>query len=105
MRKGISMQALLKASAVLLVATSAQTQFTHSGCEDLKASDFRKTEVFARNPNHTSIDEPMQVGLHGLKGPDGKVASVDVYFVGRKGQVKHFNGAAKAMTDMGTISV
>lgn len=93
------------AAWALLAAAPLLAQFSYPGCEDLKASDFKKTEIFTRTAGNTSIDEPVQMSLHGVKGADGKVASVDVYFVGRKGQVKRFTGATKTVVDIGTITV
>jgi cytochrome c len=88
-----------------LLALPAAAQFTYPGCADLKASDFRKTELFTRSSSGVPFEEPVQMGLHGVKGADGRISHVDIYFVGRKGRVRVFKGDTRKVQDVGTIDV
>ena len=82
---------------------------TYSGCPGgqgatLDPSHFRKQELYGRNaiPGGTVLNEPVQIALHPIKA-NGAITAVDIYSVGRLGKVFYYNGAAKTVSDMGTI--
>ncbi len=97
-------------SSFLLCGISTHAQFSYPGCNDLKASDFKATEVINRNggggalATDNSIEEPVQMDLHGVKNGT-TLDHVDIYFVQRGGGVKYFNAATKKISDMGKIEV
>jgi cytochrome c len=86
----------------------AWAQFTYPGCADLKSSDFKMTEVFNRKGGDgvggfdAGIAEPVQMDLHAVR-KGSALSQVDIYFVERLGNVKHFDGGTKKITTMGKI--
>jgi len=113
---------LLSALAALsaFAAVPVHSQFPHPGCPALKAADFRKTVVLSRvaeagSATDATLKEPVQMDLHGVKGPDGKVRHVDIYFVQRAdgpsgaggvdASVKRFDGATSKVGVVGKLRV
>ncbi|HLP43062.1 MAG TPA: PQQ-dependent sugar dehydrogenase, partial [Fibrobacteria bacterium] len=91
-----------------LATTVVHAQRSYPGCDPLKASDFRITEIFNRNgqnqplASESGISEPTNMDLHAVRQGDS-VALVDVYFVERLGKVKRYDAAAKKVQTLGTI--
>lgn len=115
MRKYLS----LRIAGAALAAMPAYSQFSFPGCDNLKTADFRKTEILSRLAGGAATDatmaEPVQMDLHGVKGADGKISRVDIYFVQRAdgapgstgvdASVKRFDAATGKVTVMGKIRV
>ncbi len=109
--KPFSFSLLTAVSACALAFSPAivRAQFTYPGCDDLKAADFKATELFNRHGTSAlagdeTIEEPVQFDFHTVKAA-GKVSQVDIYFVQRTGGVKFYDGAAKKVSDVGHINV
>jgi len=93
----------IKISALFtFMALPAMAQFTYPGCANLAPTDFDMTELFSRTgvgalATNANMVEPVQMDLR-YNG-----TAVDVYFVERRGAVKYYNGAARTVTQIGTI--
>ena len=93
----------IKISALFMImALPAMAQFTYPGCANLAPTDFDMTELFSRTgvgalATNANMVEPVQMDLR-YNG-----TAVDVYFVERRGAVKYYNGAARTVTQIGTI--
>jgi cytochrome c len=89
---------------------TVQAQPTYPGCDNLASSQFRVTELFNRtnapaaNTTDPTITEPVQMDMHAVMNGNA-LSHVDVYFVERKGKVKHYDGLAKKVTEIGSIPV
>lgn len=103
---GITWAVQLLAAGLLWLPAAAQ--FTHPACPDLKATDFRIEEIFNRTGQHgvlasdSQLSEPVQFDIHAVKRGDTTV--MDIYFVERKGLVKHYDAAAGRINTLGSIS-
>lgn len=81
---------LALASAFLAFVVPASAQFTHPGCDTVKASDFR-IDTLVRGPSADALTkEPLKMAF----STDAQ-GNVDVYFVQRHGMVRKYSGATR----------
>ncbi|MBW8886800.1 MAG: PQQ-dependent sugar dehydrogenase [Fibrobacteres bacterium] len=85
-------------------------QLTYPGCSALSASDFKAEELFNRKGTNgaaadPTLSEPTRADIRVVNKADGSYDHSDIIFVERTGAVKWYDGVAKKVSLMGTISV
>lgn len=81
--------------SALLVPDTARSQFSHPGCADLKAGDFRKVSLVDKQ-NHSALNEPIKMDV----ARDGRV-----YWIERAGAIKVWHPGTRAVTLLGKVAV
>ncbi len=107
------MRSFLRPGLILAAAAlPLHAQFTSSLCPSstLSATDFEATELFKNKgtdgaAKDADLIEPVHFDVRVVKTTAGKYDHSDVIFVERNGNLKYYDGAAKAVKTMGTISV
>ncbi len=93
------------------LAIPAMSQLTSTECPaPLTASDFNMTELLSKAggpgvlTRDASLAEPVRMDLQAVY-QNGVYSTTNIFFVERAGKVKFYDGAAKTVKVMGTISV
>jgi glucose/arabinose dehydrogenase len=82
--------------AGILAVGTAHAQLTFN-CPPVAASEFKQTTLVARS---TGIEEPIKMTFD----TDAQ-GNVDIYWVERKGKVKKYAAATKAVTTLGSVTI
>jgi len=91
-------------------ALPLRAQLTYPGCGALAATDFKSEELFNKNGTNgaagdASISEPTRADIRVVNKADGSYDHSDVIFTERTGAVKWYDGVAKKVSLMGTLTV
>jgi glucose/arabinose dehydrogenase len=104
--KSRSLGILLAASA--FCALPAAAQFTYPGCDTLRSTEFQRTELFSRSGSAGAttvpdLSEPVAMAFNAVKSGDS-VLGADIYLVQRRGVVRKYDFATKAVKQIGLVN-
>jgi cytochrome c len=99
---------LVFALAVAGLPGISAAQFTYSGCDTLKTTDFQRTELFSRSGSSGAVtvadlSEPVAMAFNAVKSGDS-ITGADIYFVQRKGSFRKYDATAKTVKQLGFIN-
>jgi cytochrome c len=98
------------AALAALAPLPLRAQLTYQGCSALAASDFKAEELFNRKGTNgavadPSLTEPTRADIRVVNKADGSYDHSDIIFTERTGAVKWYDGVAKKVSLMGTLTV
>jgi glucose/arabinose dehydrogenase len=92
-----------------LITVPVFAQLTYPECDALTSADFKTTELFNRAGDagaykDAALSEPTHMDVRAVLKSDGSFDHADIIFTERLGNVKYYDGTAKAVKLMGKIS-
>lgn len=85
--------------AASVMPVSAAFKFSYKDCKDVTDADFKATVLFSHATN-PATEQPLKMAFD----MDAS-GNTDIYFVQRAGALRRYNGAAKTLSELGTLPV